>query len=292
MPPPKIIYRPPISLKNKPIGTREKSQRKRTSKQVYQADLPVNKKLTKRLKRQNTWTAKEKPLILKKIKENGSGDTSLLLDPELNKNEDQIKDLIQFYKKGNRMKETLKINPTSAMDTVWVPREISNNIESWICLAESNRNPPGSGLMDCSHILGDTLSVIINEEKHPKPENCLGIDYAEIYRYINSLISGDVPKQPNQATARKILEMMTELKETVKTVTENESVKNEMTLLEKYNRRDIGLLSVPFEGKCTDSEIKNVCAMPKMNPLNLPPSFFSEKILTKESKTSETSAQK
>ena len=52
--------------------------------------------------------------------------------------------------------------------------------------------------MDCSHILGDTMSVIINEEKHPKPENCLGIDYAEIYRYINSLLSGDVPKQPNQ----------------------------------------------------------------------------------------------
>ena len=71
-------------------------------------------------------------------------------------------------------------------------------IDSWISLAESHRNPPGSGIMDCSHILGDTMSVIINEEKHPKPENCLGIDYAEIYRYINSLLSGDVPKQPNQ----------------------------------------------------------------------------------------------
>ena len=104
MPPPKIIYRPPVSVKNKltsdQLGTREKSERKRTKKQVYQADLPVNKKLSKRLKRQNTWTAKEKPIILKKIKENGSGDTSLLLDPELNKNEDQIKDLIQFYRKG------------------------------------------------------------------------------------------------------------------------------------------------------------------------------------------------
>jgi len=296
MPPPKIIYRPPISVKNKladgQIGTREKSERKRTKKQVYQADLPINKKLTKRLKRQNTWTAKEKPIIIKKIRENGSGDTSLLLDPELNKTEDQIKDLIQFYRKGNRMKETIRINPTTSMtETVYVPREISSNIDSWISLAESHRNPPGSGLMDCSHILGDTMSVIINEEKHPKPEDCLGIDYAEIYRYLNSLLSGDVPKMPDQATARKILEMMGELKETVKTLTENGTVQDHLDLFEKYNRRDIGILSGPFEGKCNDSEIKTTCAMPKMNPLHLPPAFFTAKILSKESKTSGTDTQ-
>ena len=52
--------------------------------------------------------------------------------------------------------------------------------------------------MDCSHILGDSLAVIINEEKHPKPEDCHGVDYAEIYRYINSLMNGDLPKQPNE----------------------------------------------------------------------------------------------
>ena len=52
--------------------------------------------------------------------------------------------------------------------------------------------------MAYSHILGDTISVIVNEEKHPKPEDCLGIHYAEIYQYINSLLSGDVPKQPNK----------------------------------------------------------------------------------------------
>ena len=52
--------------------------------------------------------------------------------------------------------------------------------------------------MDCSHILGDSLAVIINEENHPKPEDCHGVDYAEIYRYINSLMNGDLPKQPNE----------------------------------------------------------------------------------------------
>ena len=77
------------------------------------------------------------------------------------------------------------------------------------------------------------------------------------------------------------------MKETVKTLTENGIVQLQLDLLEKYNRRDVGILSAPFEGKCTDLDIKNVCAMPKINPLNLPPAFFSEKILSKESKTSE-----
>ena len=97
------------------------------------------------------------------------------------------------------MKETIRMNPTTSTDEkVWVPKEIRSNIYFWISLAESHRNPPSSGIMDCSHILGDTMSVIINEETHPKPKDCLDIGYAQIYRYINSLLSGDVPKQPNK----------------------------------------------------------------------------------------------
>ena len=96
------------------------------------------------------------------------------------------------------MKEVPRIDAKSAYDTKWVPREINNPIESWITLAESHKIPFGSGLMDCSHILGDSLSVIINEEKHPNPEDCNGIDYKEIYEFIYSLSNGDLPKQPNQ----------------------------------------------------------------------------------------------
>ena len=39
--------------------------------------------------------------------------------------------------------------------------------------------------------------------------------YAEIYLYIYSLINGDLPKQPKEETPRKIMEMMSELKDTV-----------------------------------------------------------------------------
>lgn len=283
---PKIIYKPPKSVTDKgDFGTREKSQRKRTEKQIYQADIPV-KKVPKSKKKSGLWSVKEKPILLRKIKEHGSSNTALLLDPELKKNEDQIKDLIQFYKKGNRMKEVLKVNAKAPYDTNWVPRQIDNPIESWISLAESCKIPPGSGLMDCSHILADSLSVIINEEKHPKPEDCHGIDYAEIYKYIYSLLNGEVPKQPNQATARKILEMMNELKETVMSATSNENFKQEKILLERYTLRDIAAFNVPFVGKCNDKEIKDLCEMPKINPLNIPPSFFSKPFLSKESKSS------
>ena len=67
----------------------------------------------KREKRQSQWTVKEKPILIKKIKEQGSGDASLLLDPEIRKTEDQIKDLITFHKKGNRLKEVPRVNPKS-----------------------------------------------------------------------------------------------------------------------------------------------------------------------------------
>ena len=292
--PPKTIYKPSKSVIEKiETGTREKSQRSKTKKEIYQADLPAKtKKLLKREKRQTQWTVKEKPILIKKIKEQGSSDASLLMDPKIRKTEDQIKDLITFHKKGNRLKEVPRVNPKSASDTVWLPKEIKNPIESWITLAEAHRIPFGSGLMDCSHILGDSLSVIINEEKHPKPEDCNGVDYAEIYRYIYSLINGDLPKQPNEETSRKIMEMMSELKDTVLSASSNNNFKQEQILLERYTLRDINTLSGPFLDKFTHQAIKNLCSMPKMNPLNLPPALFSKKCLSQESKSTESSAHK
>ena len=68
---------------------------------------------------------KEKPILIKKIKEQGSSDASLLLDPEIRKTEDQIKDLITFHKKCNSLKDVPpRVNPKSASDTVWLPRKL------------------------------------------------------------------------------------------------------------------------------------------------------------------------
>ena len=88
------------------------------------------------------------------------------------------------------------------------------------------------------------------------------------------------------------MEMMNELKDAVLSATSNENFKQEQVLLERYTMRDINTLSGPFLDKFTHQAIKNLCAMPKMNPLNLPPALFSKKFLSKESKSTESSAQK
>ena len=93
-------------------------------------------------------------------------------------------------------------------------------IEDWINLAESVTTSSIKATVrdlslasDWSHLVQDSLSVIINEEKHPNPEDCDGIDYKEIYKYIHDIMIGEVPKDVNEATAQKILEMMSELRE-------------------------------------------------------------------------------
>ena len=88
------------------------------------------------------------------------------------------------------------------------------------------------------------------------------------------------------------MEMISELKDTVLSSKSNDNFKLEQILLERYTIRDINTLSGPFLDKFSHQAIKNLCAMPKMNPLNLPPALFSKKCLSKESKSSESSVQK
>lgn len=93
-------------------------------------------------------------------------------------------------------------------------------IEDWINLAESVTTSSIKATVgdlsiasDWFHLIQDSLSVIINEEKHPNPEDCDGVDYKEIYKYILDIMNGEVPKDVNEATAEKILQMMSELRE-------------------------------------------------------------------------------
>ena len=88
------------------------------------------------------------------------------------------------------------------------------------------------------------------------------------------------------------MEMMNELKDTVLSATSNENFKQEQVLLERYTMRDINTLSGPFLDKFTHQAIKNLCAMPKMNPLNLPPALFSKTCLSQESKSTKSSTHK
>ena len=85
---------------------------------------------------------------------------------------------------------------------------------------------------------------------------------------------------------------MNELKDAVLSSKSNGNLQQEQILLERYTLRDVNTLSGPFLDKFTHLAIKNLCAMPKMNPLNLLPALFSKKCLSKESKSTESSSQK
>lgn len=53
-------------------------------------------------------------------------------------------------------------------------------------------------------------------EYHPDPECCDGVDYAEIYRSIASLMRGEVPRALNKPTAEKFLDVFDDFLERVK----------------------------------------------------------------------------
>ena len=280
---PKIIYKPPVALQGKDFGTREKSQRAKKGVKKFGTDRVV-KKPKVNLKQRN-WSLKDKEVLMKKLQEHGTSDVKLLLDPQIKKTEEQIKELVAFHKKSNKMLQIMRPEAKHQNDKIWVSKEIDEPIEMWISLAESQKPQIKcpQGVMDCQHILSDVLSVIINEEKHPLPEDANGVDYADIYRFIDELLKGDLPKRPNEASCAKIVEMLNQVRESVNA--SESSTSDERTFLERYSLRDLGNLNAQFVNKCTDSQIEILSTLPKMNPLNIAPAFFSKPFLPKESKS-------
>ena len=280
---PKIIYKPPVALQGKDFGTREKSQRAKKGVKKFGTDRVV-KKPKVNLKQRN-WSLKDKEVLMKKLQEHGTSDVKLLLDPQIKKTEEQIKELVAFHKKSNKMLQIMRPEAKHQNDKIWVSKEIDKPIEMWISLAESQKPQikGPQGVMDCQHILSDVLSVIINEEKHPLPEDANGVDYADIYRFIDELLKGDLPKRPNEASCAKIVEMLNQVRESVNA--SESSTSDERTFLERYSLRDLGNLNAQFVNKCTDSQIEILSTLPKMNPLNIAPAFFSKPFLPKESKS-------
>ena len=194
-------------------------------------------------------------------------------------------------------------------------------IEDWIGLAESVKivdtkitsgEQATSG--DWSHAVQDALSVIISEEKHPDPgtvfihctstitiivllytsntktyincflEDCNGVDYKEIYQYILDCMNGEVPKKLNDKSAEKVLEMMSELRES--TIEAKPKFKEEIDTLEQYTRRDVIALNSKFKSS-EDRDMQTLCSLGKVNPLNISSSFFTKKVVMKEQNRSQ-----
>merc|ERR1711976_531007 len=99
-----------------------------------------------------------------------------------------------------------------------------------------------------THLVQDAISVIADEENHPNPQDCDGVDYQEIYEYILSIMA----------------ELRYECYEA------KEELKEEMSILGRYTPRGILTWNLDFP-ECTDMEMNTLCTLGKLNPLKITP---------------------
>ena len=215
---PDRIFKRPECLKNRTLEKRETSKRTRTKTVKYQSQVKLSAKVHRQL---NKWSAKEVTVLTEKLQKYGSNDLEDLLDEKIKKSDQQIKDILQYFKRKNRNHPYPHCRGRAQIEVAEEdekPKE-DHPIEDWIDLTECVTNASiKDSISDVnvasnwSHLVQDAISVIADEEKHPDPQDCDGVDYQGIYEYVLSIMAGEVPKEINGSTAEKILQMMAELR--------------------------------------------------------------------------------
>ena len=214
---PDRIFKRPECLKNRSLERREVSKRTRTKTVKYQSQVNLSAKVHKQL---NKWSAKEVNILIEKLQKYGSDNLEDLLDEKIQKNVQQIKDILQYFKRKNRNHPYPHCRARNQIEVAEEekPKE-DHPLEDWIDLTECVTNASIKDSIgdvnvasNWTHLVQDAISVIADEEKHPNPQDCEGVDYQGIYEYILSIMAGEVPKEINGPTAEKILQMMAELR--------------------------------------------------------------------------------
>ena len=214
---PDRIFKRPECLKNRSLERREVSKRTRTKTVKYQSQVNLSAKVHRQL---NKWSAKEVNILIEKLQKYGSDNLEDLLDEKIQKNVQQIKDILQYFKRKNRNHPYPHCRARNQIEVTEEekPKE-DHPLEDWIDLTECVTNASIKDAIgdvnvasNWTHLVQDAISVIADEEKHPNPQDCDGVDYQGIYEYILSIMAGEVPKEINGPTAEKILQMMAELR--------------------------------------------------------------------------------
>ena len=216
---PDKIFKRPECLRDLRLERREISKRTRTKTVKYQAQGKVSAKVHLQLKK---WSPKEVNLLVERLQKYGSDNLEDLLDEKIMKNVNQINDLLQYFKRKNRLRPHPLFRGRSQEEASEEDKpKVDHPIEDWIDLTESVTNTSfrdsiGDGNVNAAsnwtHLVQNAISVIADEEKHPDPEDCGGVDYQRIFEFILSMMAGEVPKEINGPTAEKILEMMGNLR--------------------------------------------------------------------------------
>ena len=95
---PDRIFKRPECLKNRTVEKREFSKRTRTKTVKYQSQVKLSAKVHRQL---NKWSAKEVTILTEKLQKYGSDNLEDLVDEKIQKNVQQIKDILQYFKRKN-----------------------------------------------------------------------------------------------------------------------------------------------------------------------------------------------
>lgn len=109
------------------------------------------------------------------------------------------------YGKGKIRLDTLDLpDATPQGEIVEVEKKRTRHIpiEQWIDVVEDINK--ASQKPDCSVSVPSVLNWIADMESHPPPEDCNGVDYRAIYKYLALLCQGEVPPDLNPESSRRV----------------------------------------------------------------------------------------
>ena len=155
------------------------------------------------------WSKVDLDILTKYIKANGfNGDVRDLqkLFPKFS--ESSLRSLLNQLKRPMDCAEEKKTAKNDASEeSPASSRPRTAPIEDWIAMVININETSRVG-----NNIPTVLQYIAKFEDLPSTEACGGVDYSSIYAYLASLSKGNIPKQLNPPSARKVLEIIEQLK--------------------------------------------------------------------------------
>jgi len=155
-------------------------------------------------------------------------------------------------------------------------------IEKWIDSAESKLNDDlkkaggdTQQVVDYSPMVPKMLEMVAEYEKHPSPDQCGGVDFAAIYRWLGCLCEGEAPPDLNSASSLRVRRLFSRLAKTVS----GEGLEKETDYLKEFRgphtKYQTGKDWEP--GSMSALNMAKVVGVPGLNPLGLHTELFTAK---------------
>jgi len=271
------------------------------------------------VKGERLWKEAEKKQFLEACKEFGSKEVDLIAEKIPTKYHQVVKNLIDREKRNQHFTIETKYVETDGVETVLddgekprrgpkkkpsridLPdatpqgeiievlkrRKRNAPIEMWIDLMENtvsevHESVEQSGsnrAADYSPLVPKLLQWIGDYEKHPEPEKCGGVDYANIYRYLSCLCQGEAPPDMNPESSIRVRKLFSTLCKTLNQL----GLEKETKYLESF-RGPHSVYPNNRNWDQTNSSAANMIklsSLPGMNPLQLHPAMFTRKEIPK-----------